>query len=476
MMAPHRRCCLSLLVWLLVAGPVFSPAQTGPRTVYLPYDEARPLLTQLDEALPAALKNQQSDAMPQVWAAWVARHDAEVRARLAQGDVDTLINFLLFGASFTKQPRLTASALVQLKKELADGVTGTDVTAVFEARMTDLVAGLAAPGTNERLLFLRHLVQQQKQQATTAGRTKLKAYLRENLRRIISENEGYARTLEAARLQGGASEEFIERSKLYRRRGLSLDTSLMPNFAIEESLKALKGRGLLAAGSVRRVAVIGPGLDFADKAGGYDFYPEQTIQPFALIDSLRRVGLAKGDALQLMAFDISPRVLAHLARARQRARRGRGYTVQLPLDAQVSWQPGAWRYWQQFGDQTGHEVKPLAPPAGTGALKLRAVTIRPEVVARISHADLNIVLQRLRQAEPFDLIVATNILVYYDEFEQSLALSNIAAMLRPGGFLLSNNALLELPGSPMKSVDYLSVAYSDRATDGDHIVWYQRQP
>jgi hypothetical protein len=49
-------------------------------------------------------------------------------------------------------------------------------------------------------------------------------------------------------------------------------------------------------------------------------------------------------------------------------------------------------------------------------------------------------------------------------------------MLRPGGFLLSNNALLELPGSPMKSVDYLSVAYSDRATDGDHIVWYQRQP
>ena len=467
---------LSLLVWLLVAVPAFSPAQTSPRTVYLPYDEARPLLALLDDILPAALKNQKAEAMPQVWADWVARHDAEVRARLAQGDVDTLVNFLLFGTSFTKQPRLTASELVQLKKELADGVTATGVTKVFEARIADLVAGLSAPGTNERLLFLRRLVQQQGQQTTAAGHAKLRDYLRENLRRIISENESYARTLEAARLQGGASEEFIERSKLYRTRGLSLDTSLMPNFAIEESLKALKSRGLLAAGSVRRVAVIGPGLDFADKAGGYDFYPEQTIQPFALMDSLLRVGLAKSDALQLMTLDISPRVQAHLARARQRARNGQGYTVQLPLDSQISWQPGALRYWQQFGDQTGREVKPIAPPAGLGALKLRAVTIRPEVVSRISHADLNIVLQRLSQAEPFDLIVATNILVYYDEFEQSLALSNIAAMLKPGGFLLSNNALLELPGSPMKSVDYLSVAYSDRATDGDHIVWYQRQP
>jgi hypothetical protein len=49
-------------------------------------------------------------------------------------------------------------------------------------------------------------------------------------------------------------------------------------------------------------------------------------------------------------------------------------------------------------------------------------------------------------------------------------------MLRDGGFLLSNNALLELPVSKMKSVDYLTVVYSDRPDDGDHIVWYQRSP
>ncbi|HKN83275.1 MAG TPA: class I SAM-dependent methyltransferase, partial [Pyrinomonadaceae bacterium] len=82
----------------------------------------------------------------------------------------------------------------------------------------------------------------------------------------------------------------------------------------------------------------------------------------------------------------------------------------------------------------------------------------------------------LAAGEVFDLVIATNILVYYDTFEQSLALLNIEKMLRPGGFLLSNNALLELPSSKMHSTDYLTVVYSDRAGNGDHIVWYQRSP
>ena len=46
---------------------------------------------------------------------------------------------------------------------------------------------------------------------------------------------------------------------------------------------------LIEAGSVDRVGVIGPGLDFTDKAEGYDFYPPQITQPFSVIDSLRRV-------------------------------------------------------------------------------------------------------------------------------------------------------------------------------------------
>ena len=73
------------------------------------------------------------------------------------------------------------------------------------------------------------------------------------------------------------------------------------------------------------------------------------------------------------------------------------------------------------------------------------------------------------------MLIATNILVYYDTLEQSLALANIQTMLRPGGILLTNNLLLELPFSKMKSGDYVSVEYSTRETDGDRILWYRRE-
>ena len=82
---------------------------------------------------------------------------------------------------------------------------------------------------------------------------------------------------------------------------------------------------------------------------------------------------------------------------------------------------------------------------------MRAIRIRPEVIPSIAVRFVNIVLERLTPLaddERFDLIIATNVLVYYNVFEQSLALANIASMLRPSGLLLSNNVLVELPTTP----------------------------
>jgi hypothetical protein len=449
--------------------------QPKPQSRFLTYEEARPLLESLDEILPAELKGKSAEAQAALWPAWVKAQDSAVRARLRRGDEDTLVNFLLFGVSFTKQPRVTAQELSARRQ----AQTQDAFDKLINARIDDLINGLASPGANERLLFLRKLVAGH-QLGDPAGRTKLREYIVANLQRTLREQESYARTLAAARLQGNPGEEFIERSKLYHERGLSLDTTLAPNFAIEESLKAMKARGLwqkwIEAGGLRKVAVIGPGLDFTDKAAGYDFYPEQTVQPFALIDSLLRLGLAKANELQVTAFDLSPRSLDHVARARSRALRGSSYVVQLPHDPQAKWKPELVRYWEAFGDQIGKPAAPAPAPAGLSDLKLRAVRIAPEFVGRVTPVDLNIVHQRMAMPQDFDLIIATNILVYYDVFEQSLALANIESMLRDGGFLLSNNALLELPFSKMKSVNYLTVVYSDRPDDGDHIVWYQRSP
>ena len=84
-------------------------------------------------------------------------------------------------------------------------------------------------------------------------------------------------------------------------------------------------------------------------------------------------------------------------------------------------------------------------------------------------------LQRLAlpAEERLDMIVATNVFVYYDEFQKALAMVNVEKMLRPGGVLLTNNALLELPSSHLRWVGDTTVPYSRRKDNGDTVVWYQ---
>jgi len=471
---------LSLLVTLALSLVAQSSNQ---KAVYLSYDEAQPVLTALDEILPAELKDKNSNELARVWPTWITHRDAEIRARLALGDEDSLVNLLLFGTSYTKQPRVTPKEIAQIaqpenRPSASAPAAILPISKILQARVDDLIQGLVAPENNERLLFARRLLIERRghDARTPPGRARLRKYLLASVVRVLNEQASYAKALAAARLLGDPTEEFSERSRLYRSRGLSSDTSLMPNFGLEESLKAMRDRRLMAAGSVHRVAVVGPGLDFTDKQEGYDFYPQQTIQPFAIIDTLLRLGLARPDALQVTTFDLSPRVNDHLERAKQQAQRGASYVVQLPLDPEAHWKTEATRYWEQFGAEIGRAVTPVAIPSNVSGLKVRAVQIRPAFVSRITAEDLNIVLQRpnLAPAERFDLIIATNIFVYYDNFEQSLAMLNVERMLRPGGFLLSNNALLELPSSRVRSVDYLTVVYSDRPDDGDHIIWYQR--
>ncbi len=463
-------------IFFLLLGPILTlqvgaQAPAG-RSLYIPYSDAQPILESLEDILPAELKDLPAEKRAAAWPNFVKKHDAEIRARLRQGDEDSIVNLLFFGTSFTRQRRVTTEDLAQLSR--SGRVRAEQMGPVIQARAADLVQALAAPGNNERLAFARQVVSRKGYDlATTAGRQRARQFLHASVARVLNEQAGWAGTLEEARRLGNSTEEFAQRSRLYRDRGLSLDASLRPNFAIEQTLTELKRRGLLAPGSVKRVAVIGPGLDFVDKTSGYDFYPEQTIQPFAVMDSLLRLNLADAKALEVTTLDLSPRVNAHVGRARQRAAGGASYTVQLPRETAAGWREEFVAYWQKFGDQIGVEAKAAALPEGVEGLAIRAVRIRPRTVLRVRAADLNVVLQRLDGAG-YDLIVATNILVYYDLFEQCLALKNVERMLRPGGLLLSNNALLELPSSDVRSVGYLTTVYSSRADDGDHIVWYQK--
>jgi hypothetical protein len=453
-----------------------------PAARYITYDEARPIIEQLHEILPPDLQSAGPERLPSTWPAWVARRDQQIRARLAQGDEDSVVNLLLFGTSFTKRPRITLNELAKAGENnlLSAGNTSGEATAFrnrIESRIDDLIRSMTSVRPDERTSFARRVIETaMRERMAPQVRSRVRDYLMTSVGRVLAEHASYGKLLESAKQLGDPSAEFAERSKLYATRGLSSDTSLMPNFAIERTLIALKNQRLLTENSVHRVGIIGPGLDFTDKHDGYDFYPQQTIQPFAVIDSLVRLGLARIPELQVTTFDLSPRVNEHLRRATASAKRGVWYTVQLPRESSAPWKPDAIEYWARFGDRIGAPAVAIPPPAGVPDLITRAIKIRPAVVSLITPLDTNIVLQRPNPVpQPgFDLLIATNILVYYDVFEQSLAMANVERMLRPGGFLLSNNAVLELPASNVHSIGYETVVYSDRDGDGDHIVWYQR--
>ena len=137
----------------------------------------------------------------------------------------------------------------------------------------------------------------------------------------------------------------------------------------------------------------------------------------------------------------------HIEAARKNAALGRPYTIQLPWYANGRWtnefRTSFIEYWQALGSKIGDPVAAIPVPEAAVGFQTRALKVRPAVVNRVNPVDMNIVFQRLPlpPAERFDLIIGTNIFLYYGAFEQSLARANVSAMLKPGGYLLSNDKL-----------------------------------
>jgi hypothetical protein len=399
------------------------------------------------------------------WDQWIREQDREVRSRIDRGVEDSISNLILFGTSFTKLPRFINSG------EAIDDATEKLKPAAL-ARVRQLAAAVGAAQRNERVEFVSAFLR--RKQVTSAQR---EDFLSRNLARYVMEQREYQQKLEQTAKSGDKSEILAARGTLYAQRGLSVDTSLLPNFAIEDTLRVLRAKGVLQEGSIKRIAIVGPGLDFTDKRDGYDFYPLQTIQPFAAIEAVERLGLGKRDDLLVVTLDLNAAVNAHVANLAEAAKRGRAYQVQLPRDAAVQWTNQAVNYWEQFGEVIGKPANPLPVPDQLPSVKLKAVAISPNRGARVTPMDLNIVAQTVDFAdgEGFDLVVATNILVYYDHFQQALAMGNIARMMNAKGIFVSNTALPAAHDERLKYLGGRNVAYAQDGSYGDDVVVYQRR-
>jgi hypothetical protein len=237
---------------------------------------------------------------------------------------------------------------------------------------------------------------------------------------------------------------------------------------------------MLKPGGVRRIAIVGPGLDFANKEAGNDFYPPQTIQPFAVLDSLIRLGIASPSTVELDTLDMSENVNVHVAHIRRAAAQGHSYILQLPWNTErpmsEEYRAHFVDYWQKLGNQIGQPVAPIPVPEAAGSTQTRAVKVRPDIVGRVTPLDVNVVYQRLSWPADcaYDLVIGTNIFLYYGAFEQSLARANVSAMLRPGGFLISNDRLADKAPSELKDVLEVPVDMSEQPLIQDIMFFYQR--
>src|SRR6185436_9252733 len=116
---------------------------------------------------------------------------ADIRARLEHGDEDSLVNFWLYGTSFTARPRATPAAMAALKRDEAEDL--------LIARLGDLVSGLAAPGANERLAFGRQVVGRHGIDPTTErGQEQAQIYLVQARERMAAETARYRKAADAA--------------------------------------------------------------------------------------------------------------------------------------------------------------------------------------------------------------------------------------------------------------------------------------
>src|SRR5215471_7244722 len=344
----RRRLLLVIVLMLAIAGFGLFAYRRGKQTrehrPIVSFATAKPVLEANAAELPPELKEPNEGK----WKSWARHEDNVVRTRLEQGALDSMINLLLFGTSFTTQPRV---------------ITMNDFgDPVVQGRVTDLVKALRNPENNERIIFLRNLLRSRGvDPENSASFEQTKNFVLENLRRVVQEQNIIREQVDQAGHESSQETALSERSRVFRDRGISLDTTILSSFGIDGALRDMADRAVLPKGSITRVAIIGPGLDFTDKGFGYDFYPLQTLQPFAVYDSLVRLGLAEPGKIEMTAFDISQEVLEHLRRARARAKRGEDYVVQLPRES-WPWVDDAVQYWRSFGSEIGKPVAPIQPP------------------------------------------------------------------------------------------------------------------
>ena len=156
------------------------------------------------------------------------------------------------------------------------------------------------------------------------------------------------------------------------------------------------------------------------------------------MDALVSLGLARFDDLAVVAADINPRVVSHLRRAHDAPP-----TLNLVSEIRDSETVTLSAEYRDYFAGLGRAIAGAGSPPVSGrpidGHLHSTVRVGPSAARALEAETLDIVTERL-DGKSFDLVVATNILPYFDDGELMLAMTNVSAMLAPGGVFLHNEA------------------------------------
>ena len=367
---------------------------------------------------------------------YIQRVEADTERRVAEGEREHLIHYALQSTRFTDRPPIEpALSARQFVERLSDEERRRLVEDSSYApkagwppgersRVADLLGALRKEAVDPRVAYFRTLVPGAQPQTAIDG---LYAdYVR--IARFLYRKEF---------LTAGTSANDVARiAALYEGRPHSSDTQIEAGYGVYLGLGAI--HALEPALRVQRALVVGPGLDLAPRTGLIEAADPQSYQPLAVADALLALSLASERDLRVHSVDVNPRVVSALQTV------GRApLTVHLFTGiAETADQPFRSEYRTYVRDLGRAIGDPTAAPraVATDRHYQHSIAVRASIARAMSAERLNIVTERLVDEPPFDVAVATNVLTYFDDRQLALALANIAAMLRPGGYLLHNES------------------------------------
>jgi hypothetical protein len=408
----------------------------GDTVHFLRWPDAQPVVARLA----AAHEKLPDFKEPEDFDNWIRERDAAIRGRVEHGIEDSISALILFGTSFRGPPRLAAAT---------DAVnTAGNLIGNARARVDAFIQAVDQID-DERFRIVLEFLRRRR-----VTEEELPAFLSGNLRRYALEQAA------------------VRKNPARPDAGLPLETSLLADFAIEDTLAALKASGALP-GHIRRIAVVGPGLELAGDPGAADYAPPQSIQVFAVLEAVLRLGAAQANEIQLTALDLNSVVLSSLRSSLSKARSTQRYLLQLPRSTSAGWNNAVVSYWQRFGEliATPAATVTVTPPG----IESRFVAVKAQIAACISVEDVNIVSQSIETAQGFDLVVATNILGSYNRVEQTLALANMARMMATGGILISNGVPAGSKTPEFQDLGTRRVTYTENGNSADELIIYRRQ-